>query len=1047
MAMLLRNVFAFLRKRGCRCFCCLVFLFVMARESLAASLFHDDFNGGIPGWTAVQPPGNFAAGPMRWEYDIISNAFTEQSNIYSDSATYSTSANAVMLINDAVASNQFTLTARLTAGDDDGFGLIFGYQNETNFFRASFARQQRDGFPWTGWNVDRKVNGGTTNLFGDGTAGHVGSFTNTAGQPFDVTLSVDASNRLTLVVVKNPAGAATTYPLVSNGILPGVAGGRVGLMSWGMQGGTPKSFRIADVSLSPDPLVGNPNGLPNWTAVVPPNAAGTKVLTGNGGQALWSLSEEREGATGWLSEGSDAFGNATTNNLDFVAPSLVAGDTNWVNYTVWTRMIPRDNDGHGILLRYRNDTNFYRISLASEATATGRPPQGLAVQKNVNRAWTDVFREAIPQYAPATDMPYDLVAQISTNRLRILLAADPTNTGQIFTYGPIDITGATIVSGKVGIFSWGQTRTDFDFVEVQDGTPLYIASPHNSVTPLPGLHTYSSGASVTAMATPLASSGTRHAALGWTGTGSVPATGTGSNVTFNLSTLSSLRWNWRTEFQVTASAGTGGTVNASGEWFELGTEVTLVAVPDPGYLFVSWLGDISSATNSLKFAVDRPVTLTAIFSVDSDGDGLPDNWEIIYFGNLLQGAEDDFDHDARSNAKELQLGSHPLVADLLRVAGAAVRGDLTSLDITNTTGTRYAVQMTTNLPGPWQTIASNQFTTNFSAPVPAGDRAFYRLSQPSPAPEVPPFIPGSWTLAVLPDTQIYSQTYPEIFQDQTRWIAANKERYNIQYVFHLGDIVNVNVPSQWTNAQRALSMLDGVVPYALVPGNHDYNGGATNRSTLLNQFFPISKFESWPTFGGAMQAGKMENTYHLFSAGGVDWLVVALEWGPRNSTVAWADQIISQHPNRKVFLITHAFTYFDDTRYDWNAKGTSQSWNPHSYATANDPDGTNDGEDMWQKFVRKHPNFVMALNGHVLGDGLGRLTTPGDYGNHIHQILVNYQMQPLGGEGYLRLIEFLPDGKTLQFKSYSPYYGTYKIDPQNQFTLTLNPPLSGSGGE
>jgi len=56
-------------------------------------------------------------------------------------------------------------------------------------------------------------------------------------------------------------------------------------------------------------------------------------------------------------------------------------------------------------------------------------------------------------------------------------------------------------------------------------------------------------------------------------------------------------------------------------------------------------------------------------------------------------------------------------------------------------------------------------------------------------------------------------------------------------------------------------------------------------------------------------------------------------------------------------------------------------------------------------------------------------------------MLVNYQMKTLGGESYLRLVEFLPDGRTIQVRAYSPLRGAYKTDSQNQFTLTLNPPL------
>jgi hypothetical protein len=91
--------------------------------------------------------------------------------------------------------------------------------------------------------------------------------------------------------------------------------------------------------------------------------------------------------------------------------------------------------------------------------------------------------------------------------------------------------------------------------------------------------------------------------------------------------------------------------------------------------------------------------------------------------------------------------------------------------------------------------------------------------------------------------------------------------------------------------------------------------------------------------------------------------------------------------------------------------------------------------------IVKHLNFFMTLNGHVLEDGLGRLTTPRQDASDVHQMLVNYQMKTEGGEGFLRLIEFLPDKRTVQVKAFSPSTGTYKTDPQNQFTLQLNPPL------
>ena len=47
----------------------------------------------------------------------------------------------------------------------------------------------------------------------------------------------------------------------------------------------------------------------------------------------------------------------------------------------------------------------------------------------------------------------------------------------------------------------------------------------------------------------------------------------------------------------------------------------------------------------------------------------------------------------------------------------------------------------------------------------------------------------------------------------------------------------------------------------------------------------------------------------------------------------------------------------------------------------------------------------MTINGHVLGDGLGRMTSQTNGGTDVMQMLVNSQMKPSGGDGWLRLLE------------------------------------------
>ncbi|MGD9128414.1 MAG: metallophosphoesterase [Planctomycetia bacterium] len=299
-----------------------------------------------------------------------------------------------------------------------------------------------------------------------------------------------------------------------------------------------------------------------------------------------------------------------------------------------------------------------------------------------------------------------------------------------------------------------------------------------------------------------------------------------------------------------------------------------------------------------------------------------------------------------------------------------------------------------------------------------------------------PFVPGSWSIVVLPDTQGYSLYYPGLLQVQTQWIVDNQKKNNIAYVMQNGDLVHTRTIPEWEAASRGFEVLDGKVPYAIVPGNHEYalRDRAKKRTTRINEYFPPSRFEKCPTFGGTMREGHIESNYHLFEAGGKKWMIIALEWGPSDAVVKWADDLLKKYSDRKAIILTHAYLYQDSTRYDWKKKGNKQKWSPYRDNIAG---GVKDGEDLWQELVKKHPNIFLVVNGHVLGDGLGFQVSKGDHGNLVNEMLVNYQMQELNGGSWLRLLEFLPDGKTVQARSYSPLCDRYKTDPENQFTFTI----------
>jgi hypothetical protein len=83
-------------------------------------------------------------------------------------------------------------------------------------------------------------------------------------------------------------------------------------------------------------------------------------------------------------------------------------------------------------------------------------------------------------------------------------------------------------------------------------------------------------------------------------------------------------------------------------------------VTNQNYYFLAT--NTSASAQSLTIRMDGRNAV----SDDSDGDGLPDGWEILHFGNLAQDGADDTDGDGIDNATELAEGTNPANAASLR---------------------------------------------------------------------------------------------------------------------------------------------------------------------------------------------------------------------------------------------------------------------------------------------------------------------------------------------------------------------------------------------
>jgi 3',5'-cyclic AMP phosphodiesterase CpdA len=295
--------------------------------------------------------------------------------------------------------------------------------------------------------------------------------------------------------------------------------------------------------------------------------------------------------------------------------------------------------------------------------------------------------------------------------------------------------------------------------------------------------------------------------------------------------------------------------------------------------------------------------------------------------------------------------------------------------------------------------------------------------------------PQGFTLVAMPDTQAAVSGYPEILYAQTAWIAEQAEALDIRYVVHEGDITDDASDKQWSVADHAFRLLDDRVPYALAMGNHDYPGGGAVESRDTSSFdarFSRDRMARQPGFAGTFEETTAANAMYSFAAGGQEWLIFALEFGPRDAVLSWVAAMLHTRPGAQALLVTHAYLFTDGSRFD-HVNGSNQYNNPHDYNADGRLGSVNDAEEMWTKLIANEPAIRLVLCGHM--HGVARLTSPRAAGPPVHQLLADYQTEDRGGAGFMRMLTFMPDGMLVVW-TYSPFLDRYRTDPAEQFVLS-----------
>lgn len=263
---------------------------------------------------------------------------------------------------------------------------------------------------------------------------------------------------------------------------------------------------------------------------------------------------------------------------------------------------------------------------------------------------------------------------ISTNSLPVVTNTYPNWVENMAT-NPIPAQTRSI---RYSAYLSNYARLDSAHLSVlglpQEDKALTVSSIHGTPVPAIGTHSNSYGTVINCSVDHVNTGTTQYKCIGWTGTGSVPVSGTSNSVEITLTEDSSITWLWKTNYWLAASVSGNGSISVAAQppWsapdtvgaFEpAGGSIPLTATPDAGWLFMGWSGDVSG-TNDAAVIMDEPKTVMATFSDDADGDGLLNSNEMSIGSDPWKS---DTDGDGFSDKLEVDNGGSPIISDQWRI--------------------------------------------------------------------------------------------------------------------------------------------------------------------------------------------------------------------------------------------------------------------------------------------------------------------------------------------------------------------------------------------
>lgn len=291
----------------------------------------------------------------------------------------------------------------------------------------------------------------------------------------------------------------------------------------------------------------------------------------------------------------------------------------------------------------------------------------------------------------------------------------------------------------------------------------------------------------------------------------------------------------------------------------------------------------------------------------------------------------------------------------------------------------------------------------------------------------------NFTMVVIPDMQNMVKYTPTTdWQNIYEWVVDNATAWNTAAALTVGDISYNADNATLEIAHTGLAAIrDAGIPVLPILGNHDYDGGApaTRPTTAYNRYFGADFFTGQSWYGGAYDSTR-DNYYILVTEGEFKFLILGLEFFPRDEVLAWAQTIIDQYADRAVIVATHAIID------EWGALIQPQGACSPAAASVTG----NAGPALWD-FIASNKRIFLTVCGHTpTPPYVSHVIMPGAYGQASVIVRADWQSASYG-QGYFVRLKFIPATRKIRLDTYSRTTGASDARVQSR-EFTLWPPIT-----